>query len=76
MAYYSQSEDDLDRSWRKQRKVESKLGEHWARPKGMHHKTRERLMKAIWQCAENRDGAIYAFMLRHGLLRSQPPRYA
>lgn len=68
VAYYSQSEDELDRSWRRQRKAEAKLGEYWARPKYMHRKTRERLMATIWQCEEMRDRALAVFMERYGWL--------
>ena len=68
VAYYSQSEDELDRSWRKQSNAEAKLGEHWARPKGMHHKTRDRLMLTIRKCEEMRDRALAAFIVPHGWL--------
>lgn len=64
VAYYSQSEDAVGRAWRVQRKAEARLGENWARPKGMHTKTRERLLETIWRCEEVRDRAIGQFMLR------------
>jgi hypothetical protein len=65
VAYYSQSEDACDRSWRIQRKAEAKLGENWARPKGMHHKTRERMLDIIWRCEELRDRELELYVARH-----------
>jgi hypothetical protein len=65
VAYYSQSEDQTGRSWRKQQKAEAKLGKDWQRPKGMHKATRERLLELIWSCEEVRDNALAAFMARH-----------
>lgn len=41
VGYNSQSEDHIGRAWRQQQEAESKLGEHWQRPKGMHKATRE-----------------------------------
>jgi hypothetical protein len=35
------------RAWRKQAKAEAKLGPHFERPKGMHNRTRERLLSII-----------------------------
>ena len=60
--YASQSEDAMGRAWRKQFKAEAKLGEHWQRPKGMHHETRAKLMAVIWACEEQRDRALCALM--------------
>jgi hypothetical protein len=68
VAYYSQSEDAVGRTWRRQRKAEARLGEYWARPKGMHHKTRDRLMGIIFACEEERDNALVAYALAVGLL--------
>lgn len=62
--YSSQSDDRIGRTWRRQYRLEARLGENWARPKGMHHKTRTRLLDRIWQCEEVRDEAIEMFMLR------------
>lgn len=58
IAYASQSDDMIGRTWRKQRKTEAKLGENWQRPKGMHRATRERLLSIILDCEERRDVAI------------------
>lgn len=73
IAYGSQSGDVCDRTWRKQAKVEAKLGPNWGRPKGMHAKTRERLLSVIWDCEERREAALssylHAFVTRHPSLR-------
>lgn len=65
VAYASQSEDACGRAWRGQQKVEGKLGPDWARPKGMHSRTRERLLERIWHFESVRDDAITAFAIRH-----------
>ena len=70
IAYASQSEDALSRAWRKQAKIETQLGPDWARPKGMHHSTRERLLTVIWDCEERRDVALTHRMA--ALLRRHP----
>lgn len=66
VAYSSQAEDAMGRSWLRQRKLERRLGEHWARPKGMHQATRARVLDGIFQCEQLRDEALAAYMLRHG----------
>jgi len=65
VVYATQSDDDMGRAWRKQRKVEARLGENWQRPNGMHRTTYERLLKRIMECEERRDDALCAFALRH-----------
>lgn len=76
IAYASQSDDAMGRAWRRQAKIEAKLGPNWARPQGMHHATRERLLSVIWDCEARRDVALARFldvMLRkHPELRSDP----
>jgi len=64
VAYTSQSEDTIGRAWRRQAKLERRLGKNWARPKGMHHATRARLMDRIFACEMERDDAIAAFLAR------------
>ena len=64
VAYYSQSEDPLGRGWRVQQKAEAKLGNGWARPKGMHRKTHERLLGIIWRCEDMRDAELARFVSR------------
>jgi len=66
LRYASQSEDACGRSWRKQSKLEARLGENWRKPKGMHKATRERLLEAIWACEEVREDALAAYMDRIG----------
>lgn len=58
VAYASQSCDLLDRLWRKQAKLEIRLGEHWVRPKGMRQRTYEELIDALIKCEERRDDAF------------------
>lgn len=68
VAYASQSEDPIGRGWRKQSRIEARLGEHWRRPKGMHRSTHERLMQTIFDCAEDRERTLAAFVERMGML--------
>lgn len=76
IVYASQSGDIYDRTWRMQAKAEAKLGPNWARPKGMHATTRERLLSIIWDCEEQREVALsvhFASMIRQfPNLRSDP----
>lgn len=60
VAYSSQAEDVMDRTWRTQRKIEAILGEHWRRPKGMRRHTYERLMDKLEACEARRDVAFIA----------------
>ena len=68
VAYTSQSEDSLGRAWRLQSKLESRLGENWTRPKGMHHSTREKIVERIFGCEMAREDALALYMQRHRLL--------
>jgi hypothetical protein len=66
VAYGSQSDDEFDSTWRKQRKAEQRLGgKGWMRPKGMHQTTRDKLVAIIIECEERRDNALAAFVARH-----------
>lgn len=58
IVYGSQSDDEMGRAWRKQAKVERRLGEDLQRPKGMHHATYAKLMAVIIDCEERRDAAL------------------
>jgi hypothetical protein len=58
VAYSSQAEDVLDRTWRKQQRLEAKLGEYWRRPKGMRQRTYERLLDGVRDCEERREAAF------------------
>lgn len=66
VTYASQSEDALGRLWRKQSKAEAKLEENLRRPKGMHRRTRERLLDVIYACEEARDNELAEFVERMG----------
>lgn len=58
VAYSSQSEDVLGRTWLKQRKLEARLGNDWQRPKGMRLATYQRLLDRLHDCEERRDTAF------------------
>jgi len=64
LRYASQSEDVCGRSWRKQSKLEDRLGQHWSKPKGMHKATHARILGAIWQCEGEREDALVAYIDR------------
>lgn len=66
IAYASQSEDALGRTWRKQSKIEQRLGEYWQRPTGMHQATRDRLIAAMMECEERREDRLELFMQQRG----------
>ena len=51
-------------TWRKQSKIERRLGDNWQRPKGMHHITHERLLAKLEECAKTRDEGLYAVLAR------------
>ena len=58
VSYASQSGDTLDRMWRKQSKLEARLGAHWQRPKGMRHRTYQALLDRLHDCEFRRDAAF------------------
>lgn len=58
VAYASQSEDELGRLWRKQAKIEARLGEYWRRPKGMRQRTYVRLLAVATECESRREQAL------------------
>lgn len=64
VAYSSQSEDVMARTWREQRRIEEKLGEDWQRPKGMRQRTYERLMDRLADCGQRREEAFCVAMAR------------
>lgn len=66
VTYASQSEDALDRTWRRQRKLERRLGENWTRPKGMHHRTRVALLQRIFDCEAAREELIASYLASRG----------
>ena len=58
VAYSSQSDSAIDRSWRIQRKIEARIGERWQRPKGMHLSTYNSLTNTLFHCQSYRDHQI------------------
>ncbi|WP_374663300.1 hypothetical protein [Ramlibacter sp.] len=64
VAYAVQSCDRLDALWRRQAKIESRLGDNWKRPKGMRLRTYDRLMAALVDCEERRDAAFASVAAR------------
>ncbi len=72
LAYASQSDDFINRTWRRQRQIEAKLGDQLQRPKGMHRATHESLLSIIWDCESQREEALACYLevltRRHPLL--------
>lgn len=64
VVYTSQSEDGIGRGWRRQAKLEARLGENWTRPPGMRQATYKRIRERLFDCEEQRDAALYEFMTR------------
>ena len=64
VAYATQSCDALDRMWRKQAKLEARLGENWRRPKGMRQHTYDRIFDAVMDCEDRRNNAFCVFAAR------------
>ena len=66
LAYSSQAEDQIGRTWRRQRRLEQRLDDVVRRPKGMRRATHRRIVDRIIECEQARDEAIVNFMRRHG----------
>lgn len=64
VAYSSQSDDDLDRLWRRQHKIETRLDTNWRRPKGMRRRTYDRLVAEIIDCEDRRNEAFVILAAR------------
>lgn len=67
--YSSQSEDRTGRSWRLQQRLERRLDDDWARPKGMHLATHRRIIERLIACEHVREQALEAFIRQSPLLR-------
>ena len=67
LTYASRSDDAIDRTWRRQAKLEARLGPHWKRPKGMHRATRDRLIAEIFACEETRERELAGYVASHML---------
>lgn len=68
LAYASEAESPIDRCWRQQRKLESKIGENLKRPKGMTRTTYELIIKR-WTDIEQRKDALWWPMIARFLER-------
>lgn len=68
VSYYSQSEDQMDRVWRKQNKLENKLCKNLTKPKGMHHSTHKRILSRIRKYAMLREDMLFTYSQRLALL--------
>ena len=64
VAYASQREDAITRSWRRQSKIERRLGAHHARPDGMRQTTYTALTRKIVQCEQQRAAALLVALRR------------
>jgi hypothetical protein len=64
LAYRSQQLDIVDRSWKKQRKIEARMGGEnaWLKPKGMHESTWQALRAKLSACEDMRVRGMYKFM--------------
>lgn len=64
VGYRSQSKGHIDRAIDRMWGLKYKLGgeNYFMRPKGMHTRTHERLMKKIWEAEEVCDGHLAAFV--------------
>ncbi len=62
--YGSQAADPCGRTWRRQRKIEARLGPNWQKPAHMHRKTYERLLNAIMECERVRDALLSKAVMR------------
>ncbi|MFN9744531.1 MAG: hypothetical protein ACK57B_02630, partial [Betaproteobacteria bacterium] len=67
VVYAGQSEDVIGRSWRRQWRIEARLGPYGARPARMHHATYRRLRAQLWACEEAREAEIAAVLVRLGV---------
>lgn len=68
VVYASQSEDGIARTWRRQRKLEARLGDDWERPKGMHRATHAQLIESLIGCESAREESLAAMMASFGMV--------
>lgn len=66
LGYMTQAIDDVQRTWRKQAKLEQRLGPEWEKPKGMHWKTYDGIVDAINACEDRRSVSLFATLNRLG----------
>ncbi len=67
VAYASQSQDDIGRSWLRQRKLEQRIADNWSRPRGMHRANYERIVNRIMACEHARDVALWGLLRKLGI---------
>jgi hypothetical protein len=67
VAYSSQSEDAIDRMWRKQSKIEARLDANGQRPKGMRRANYERLRDKVWDCEWRREELLERYVAYRGM---------
>lgn len=62
LRYPSQADDEMDASWRRQYKLEEKLGGRswWRKPKGMHQRTFDRIRMGILEEDFRREALLVA----------------
>lgn len=58
LPYLSQRHDEIGRTWLAQLKLERQLLPNWKRPKGMHSRTRARLVEKIFELEGKREDAL------------------
>ena len=56
--------DALDRVWRKEAKIEARIGDDWRRTKGMMRHTYDRLIEELLNCQDRREVAFCATAAR------------
>lgn len=64
LAYTSESESPIDRCWRAQRKLETRLTEDGQRPTGMRRRTFERINERWAAIEERKDDLFWPTLLR------------
>ena len=64
VAYSAQSDDSVDRMWRKQAKIEKRLGQNGTRPKGMRQRTYEELRRRYWEIEARKEDAFSNYAAR------------
>lgn len=69
LVYSSQSQDEMERAWSKQHKIEMKLGSAHSKPARMHWRTYSRLIAQIEECRRRHDEALIGCAM--AILRSR-----
>jgi hypothetical protein len=56
----------VDALWRRQAKIERRLGDNWRTPKGMRHGTYDRLIAELIDCEDRREHALAGMLAKLG----------